>query len=571
MRGWFHQLLVDPLSVKELSGIARRWQLYVGRCLYVGAIGFIVWMFWTNLTRRGRWMSPSAYAELGRELFYGYFAIQMVVAALGGITAAADMITKEIRAGTLGVLAITPLTPWRIIAGKWKVALLQTSTVLLCGAPIFGVCKYLGGVGFRELAYSLTLSVVSASLGAALALWFSTLFRAGYVVTLVAIVSLAVYSLLPMVLLFGNSDDVMTVLAWVHPLYGAVGAAIPPSMWARSSWANGWIGASLVTSLLIYGLLRAAEARVRVLIQRPGGEPPEAPSLDDLSRIPVPKHPRISALANLLRGRSGVWESGSILWKELSTRNVGMGKVSRLGVALLVFLLLSTMDTGGEWRVIVFWFSWIVLILTALANGVSLFVTEREQRKWDVLLSTPLSATEIVFAKLAAGLAGPAPLALMMSCFWLLSGLSRGVTLTGNFMNLVAVALVFLLAYAVGAAASLASRTQRTAFSASFGLLVGLLFVLPLVLLMLESFRVIPRRGDLAENIICCTNPAVFMIHVSEVLERSYYYEGWKIYVSGRERKILEFFPIYVAVYAALIALLVAWMVRRFDRIAGRS
>ena len=135
----FRRLFIDPLAVKELSGIARRWQTYIGRCLYAGLIGLVIWIFWNSMTRMGGWMSPSAYAQLGHQLFYSFFILQMVVVTLGGMSAGADMITREIRGGTLGLLALTPLTPWRIVAGKWKAALIQTSTALLCGGPVFAV------------------------------------------------------------------------------------------------------------------------------------------------------------------------------------------------------------------------------------------------------------------------------------------------------------------------------------------------------------------------------------------------------------------------------------------------
>ena len=151
-RRFIRRFFIDPLAVKELSGIARRWQLYLGRGIYVGLIGFIVWIFWNTLTRRGDWMSPSAYAELGRQLFFMFFSMQMAVVTLGGMSAASDMITREVRSGTLGLLALTPLTPWRIVAGKWKAALIQTSTAILCGIPELAVCIYLGGVGLWELS-----------------------------------------------------------------------------------------------------------------------------------------------------------------------------------------------------------------------------------------------------------------------------------------------------------------------------------------------------------------------------------------------------------------------------------
>jgi ABC-type transport system involved in multi-copper enzyme maturation permease subunit len=564
------RFFIDPLSVKELSGIARRWQVYVGRCLYIGLIGFIVWIFWNTLTERGGWMSPSAYAELGRNLFMSFFFLQLAVVTLGGITAASDMITREVRGGTLGLLALTPLTPWRIVAGKWKAAMIQTSTVLLCGAPVFAVCVYLGGVGLKELAYSLTLSVVGASLGAAISLCCSALFRASYVATIVTLITLLVYCVVPLLPMFGmrggGQEEWMTFLAWVHPLYAAVGATV--AQFGASPWSQGWYCASPLTMLLVYFLLRCCTARIRTLIRQPGSgltQEPTAQAVDELG------NPRTSFFARMLRGRTGVWQSNAILWKELSTRRVGTGGAARVGVAILAFLMLTTMGSEGWWRVMLLWFSWIILYLVALANGVSLFVTEREERKWDVLLSTPLRARELIWAKLLAGLAGLAPLAILLVVFWGLMTLAYDGSLVSVVMGTLGLILGALLTYMVGAFMSLTASNQRAAFSASFGIMVALLFVVPTVVGMLEGFHVLPRGEDYAEFIIGVTNPGTYLVYLSELLERSYRWDGWSSHMQRKTEKFWSMFVIYAPLYAALIGGLVVWMNQRFDRATGRS
>jgi len=569
---FIRRLFIDPLSVKELSGIARRWQTYVGRGLYVGLIGLIVGIFWMNHSRGGDWMSPSAYAELGRGLFYSFFALQMVVVTFGGMSAASDMITREVRGGTLGLLALTPLTSWRIVAGKWKASLLQTSSAILCGAPVFAVCVYLGGAGPWEFAYSLTLSLISAALGAAIALFCSTIFRASYVVTIVSFISLLIYCIAPLVLFAATdgSQDVMTFMVYTHPLYAATGAAMPRSV-SSVSWSYGWISASLTTGLLIYVLLRGSTSRVRLLIRRPGGHAPPVPSLDDLRRDPTVPGPRTSKLGRLLRGKGGVWERNAILWKELSTRRVGVGNAARLGGAMLVFALLTTIPSEGWWRVLVLWFSSFVLVLVALANGVSLFVTEREERKWDVLLTTPLRASEIVTAKLLAGLSGLAPMAVIMAFFWMLMAYAFGATLISALLTLGSLGLMTLASYVVSAFMSLNARNQRAAFSASFGILIGVLFALPAIAFMLEAYHVFFDRGAFAEILVGFTNPGTYLAHISETLVRNYRWEGWEETYRAKERGLVGQFLVYAGIYSSLIVGLVVWMIRRFDRSAGRS
>jgi ABC-type transport system involved in multi-copper enzyme maturation permease subunit len=339
----------------------------------------------------------------------------------------------------------------------------------------------------------------------------------------------------------------------------------------QSSWGYGWIGATFTTALLILALLKASATRVRLLIRRPGGVAPAAPSLDDLHRTPVLKGPRTSMFARLLRGQGGVWQRNAILWKELSTRRVGVGKAARVGGLLLVFALLTTLVSDGWWRVLVLWFSSLVLVLVALANGVSLFVTEREERKWDVLLTTPLRASEIVLAKLLAGLSGLAPMAVIMAFFWTLMGYALGVSLLSAFMTAGALGLLTLATYVLSAFTSLGARTQRTAFSSAFGILVALLFVLPILTFMMQAYHVLPFDKDFAEFIVGCTNPGTYLAHVSDPLSRDVRWEGWQESWNNRERELLPMFSVYAGAYIALIAGLVFWMVHRFDRAAGRS
>jgi ABC-type transport system involved in multi-copper enzyme maturation permease subunit len=563
---------VDPLSVKELSGISRRWQTYIGRGLYVGLIGLVVWIFWVSLTRYHDWMSPSAYADLGRQLFYSFFILQMLVVTFGGMSAASDMITREIRGGTLGLLALTPLTPWRIVAGKWKAAMLQTASAILCGAPVFAICVYLGGVGIWELGYSLTLSLISAALAAAVALYCSTIFRASYVVTIVSFISLLVYCIAPLVLFAASEGDkeLMTFMVYTHPLYAATGAAVPRSM-TSLSWSYGWISASLTTALLIYFLLKGSTSRVRLLIRRPGGNAPVAPSLADLRRTPVVDAPRTSKLGRLLSGSRGVWERNAILWKELSTRRVGVGNAARAGVALLLFALLTTLPSEGWWRVLVLWFSSFVLVLVALANGVSLFVTEREERKWDVLLTTPLRAREIIAAKLLAGLAGLAPMAAILASFWMLMGYAFGVSRISALMTMASLGLMTLASYVLAAFMSLSARHQRAAFSSAFGLLIAVLFILPALAFMLQAYHVVLEQREYADFIVGCTNPGTYLAHVSEPLARDRHWDGWRETWNARERELLPMFLVYSGIYSSLIVGLVVWMIHRFDRAAGRS
>src|SRR5205814_8255002 len=103
-------------------------------------------------------------------LFKQFVPLQMVMVSLASIGAASDRIIREERAGTLGLLLLTPLTARRIALSKWKAALAQSGSLILCGLPVVAVCVYLGSVVPWDLLWCFSLTAALAMLGAALGL-----------------------------------------------------------------------------------------------------------------------------------------------------------------------------------------------------------------------------------------------------------------------------------------------------------------------------------------------------------------------------------------------------------------
>jgi ABC-type transport system involved in multi-copper enzyme maturation permease subunit len=333
--------------------------------------------------------------------------------------------------------------------------------------------------------------------------------------------------------------------------------------------AIGWIPTTVVVGVQVWLLLRWSASRIRVLVLDSGAKTTASSMRSTPAELLAPGG--TSAFARRLRGKEGVvWDTNAILWKELSTRRLGVGTPFKVGMVLLAFFLFTTLvPNWGAWRVLMYWISSIIFLLVSLATGVSLFVTEREERKWDVLLSTPLESHRIVLAKLLAGLAGLTPLAVSLAGFWAVCELLWGATLRTIVMNIVAVGLVGLLAYGLGALGSLHARSQRVAFSSSFGVVVGLLFVLPILVTMFQSFSGY-RNWEETTFMIGCTNPVLFMSHVSQSLGESSRWEGRQQYLDEQERNLWPMFQVYLGFYIALIGLIIVWMMRGFDRATGR-
>lgn len=550
--GWVR----DPVAIKELSGSARRWQTYAVRGVYVALFALIFWNTAVRLTMRSD--SLSFYADLGRSLFNSFFGLQLGMVTLAAVSAASDQITKEIRAGTLSVLACSPLTPWKIALGKWKAAMAQTGTLLLCGVPVFSFCVYLGGATARDLTVSFGLTVGSAALGAAIALYFSTRFRSGITALLVSLIALAVYASFPALYMdrsrsYRFDDALLRELTKHFHLLAAMDVN-RTGPWGSTSYDWAWLTADLATGVLVWFLLRRTAARIgQLALVLPG------PSL--LSRI-------FSALDRFyeslgpqrirgvrLFGRSDdVWETRAVLWKELRTRATGRVRNSiRISLVLLLGLA-GTFWVSLEALFIPIFASSAILWLMALANGASLFVTEKEERKWDVLLATPLSSADILTAKLTAGLVPLLPTSAIVVLFWTALTHTHRFGPGNLFLALGGTLIPAASLYLVGAVCSLRARSLRVAFLAAFSAAACAFVVLPMIQAYTRlNFRDSAWYSPLASLLWLSDQRLQYYVHPSAVNDA------------------LQHGVILVLIHLSIIVGLLTYLFSRFDRVSGRS
>src|SRR4051812_32643129 len=78
-----------------------------------------------------------------------------------GLIIAADCISSEKRSGTLGLLFLTALKPYDLIAGTISASTLKAFYGLLATFPILGLSLFLGGIEYGEFA-RVCIALVSA-------------------------------------------------------------------------------------------------------------------------------------------------------------------------------------------------------------------------------------------------------------------------------------------------------------------------------------------------------------------------------------------------------------------------
>jgi ABC-type transport system involved in multi-copper enzyme maturation permease subunit len=116
----------------------------------------------------------SSPAGLGRNLFSTLTFLALGFSLLAGPVLTADCLSEEKRLGTLGMLFLTNLTGWDLVAGKLVAMMMPAIHCLLALLPILGLCFFLGGVTAGEflrvalvlagtLLFSLSLAMLAST------------------------------------------------------------------------------------------------------------------------------------------------------------------------------------------------------------------------------------------------------------------------------------------------------------------------------------------------------------------------------------------------------------------------
>lgn len=550
--GWFS----DPLARRELSGVARRWQHFAARGVLGLIMAWAVFYLWDRSAWAHAYGGTSAMSSLSREVFVAYFAGLMIFLPLLAAASAGDLVPREVRNGTLGLLFLTPLTPWRIVLGKWKAAMAQILLILLAGGPIAAICVYLGGVGPEELLWGAVLPFATAAFAGAVALFVSTFFRGLALTLIVSILALLAGIIGPVwILVDGFTMDGFRFIVLVHPVFAGLVAAEPRVGIPSDTWPLA--AATAVAGALI--LIGLAAWRLPGRLNVPPGPSLMARMMARLDGF----YESINVGRVRVLARSGeVWEGRALLWKELRTRASGkLRHATRFALGLLVLAVLPFLgsdDVLHDWMAVFVWVFSGLLVLQAVVGGVSLFVHEREGRQLDVLLATPLTSHEILMSKLTGGLSSLAPTSVIMALY-----LGAVAVVHPNGGELFGLALVpsglfALFAYLLSAGASLRARTQRGAFGTSMGILLGLLVGIPAALGALDALGM---RID-EDDVLAMTNPAAYLMYASAGMHR--YAWGYVDRWDG------SYLVIYLFLYGAACAALLVWMRASFDRLAGR-
>jgi ABC-type transport system involved in multi-copper enzyme maturation permease subunit len=384
-----------PLLGKELLEQAARKQMYVVRVVYA------LMLFGAFCVYYMRHLAEGPVLALGRGLapFNFLVAAQLVTIFLFLPPLMAGALAQEKERETLGLLFLTDLTPWELILQKYVGRLIPMLTLLFLSLPLLAVAYSLGGVSADMLYSSAATLFLTCLWVGALALECS----AHEATTFQALVRCwGICLALAMCCSMGPFPFLLRSSMRYGPLSGFLFFIVP--MFFTTA------GYLLMTLLFLLRAKQILEARAFVQRRNPFGH--QFKQMDQywkdlrklLRAILRKRDPEAHADAEqvIQRGLGALgdhrdWSLWGFLMARMQVPNV-LAFAIIFGVIALIVLVASVMldpKSGGAFMVVVGGL-WILALLTVPIQSANAVASERINERLGAILTTPLTAREIL-------------------------------------------------------------------------------------------------------------------------------------------------------------------------------
>lgn len=544
-----------PLVLRDIAKSSRRagtYWLRFGVVLVLLGVMAITVMSIQPFGRGGEFSSVATLQQMQRiapgivlaTIWFEYIVLGLLSA---GMTAMA--ISGERQAGTLWALLSTPLRSWEIALGKMLAGGAQLLVLGMLPLPVLLALRIFGGISAGTLLLSLSIVVSTVVCGLACGLSASVGARTSSRAMSAAIGLLAMQQFgvaigMGLVNSLSSSMVIPTrAFVWTTPAI-ALGAisisetapitrAHPVTLaMAAAAWNVGW--ATLLFVYVTVRLRRVAESGGFARPQRQQKRNTNAPSgdgapkqSDEAEAEPGVLRPRNRRTSGAREGTSREVSDSPVLWRECAIPIFASKFSQGLVIVLIVFgFMLDILWAGYSETVLHGFVAGVGLLLVtvgAITTSSGVFTSERESRTWDILLSTPLSAWQIVRGKYIGVLRRNWLVPMIVALHF---GVSWAV---GNTGALPAGCLVLLIAptgalcAAMGTFSSLLVKTTPRAVSLGLMAIIGLWLAVPLVLSSMTWLLENYVRPEMVEKVTGATltfNPFAMLFLVIDVLDR---------------------------------------------------
>ena len=168
-----HLLRANPVMIRELRGRMRGARAFVVLTLYLALMGGFSLILYFVFGAVNAQNASSATGVIGRTLFVGVVAVQLLLIILIAPSFTAGAITGERERQTYDLVRTTLLTTPSFIIGKLESSLAYILLLLLAAIPLQALAFLFGGIGQAELLLAFVILMVTAVAFGAVGIFFS--------------------------------------------------------------------------------------------------------------------------------------------------------------------------------------------------------------------------------------------------------------------------------------------------------------------------------------------------------------------------------------------------------------
>lgn len=500
-------LLENPVLQRELLVNLRTTRAFLLLAAYQLLLAAVVLVAWPSDERLDLTTNPPSAQKLVNLFFLG----QYVIASLMAPSFAAGAITGEKERHTYEMLLASPLRPGAIVLGKMVASLTHLGMLILASLPIIVLCLPLGGVSVYEVLAAYLGLIVSVILFGAIGVFCSSYFSrtsSSLVVSYLIILPLVMLAVMFWRSMEGEGLLRLKLAVFVVPSFVLSAVILMCAAAAGRMLYPPDVGSE---GKEVIDLEKEAEEAVGLVIQ-----PDQFPD-----RLFAP--PKKQEL--MPDGSNPVYD------KEIHSEIFSQGTLMlRLVIQISMLLAIPLMGVFLFWQIErAPWFVVYVIVFNMLVGPVFLagsMTSERERQTLDLLLTTTLSPSQILWGKFVVGFR----ISAVLTSF-LLWPLLLGTALNNRFWtNWEAVLLFFAVVFVVclvnavvALVCSLFQRKTSIALLSTYVMLL-LLYVVPPALVSLLQILDFPPEKIARSEWLGVTSPfsAIFSIPLDDQLKREY-------------------------------------------------
>lgn len=382
-------LVENPVLQRELLTNLRASRSFVLMLLYQLALAAVLLAAYPS----GQRVDLTSDSAAARQLVDFFFLGQYIIASLMAPTFAAGAISGEKERKTYEMLLASPLHPWAIVIGKMIASLSHLAVLIMASLPIIMLALPLGGVSIYEVLAAYLWLVVSVILFGSIALTCSAIFRrtaSSLVVSYLAILPLVLIGALFWRGLESRGNLRLQIAAFI----------LPPLFLIISAWLCRWTARRLLyppdvgsEGKDVIDLEQESKEAIGMVIQRD-----QFPD-----RLFAP--PRRTTL---MHDHANPVYDKEIHAELFSQGTLMLRLVIQISMLLAIPLMAVTLFNfrSDQAPVLAPWYICYALVFNILVAPVfsaGSLTSERERQTLELLLTTVLAPSQIMWGKLLAG------------------------------------------------------------------------------------------------------------------------------------------------------------------------